>query len=126
MTELPQANSATTPAIDPVCKMRVERATARHRHNNGGDPYYFFSPRCHDKFAAEPQRYLAAPPAAAEEAAAAGIIFTCPMHPQIRQRGPGTCPICGMALEPEAAGAEEVPNPELADMTRRFWIALIL
>jgi heavy metal translocating P-type ATPase len=58
--------------------------------------------------------------------APAGTIYTCPMHPQIRQAGPGVCPICGMALEPEVAAAEAAPNPELADMTRRFWIALVL
>src|SRR5262245_46017256 len=56
----------------------------------------------------------------------AATIYTCPMHLQIRQVGAGFCPICGMALEPELASAEAAPNPELADMTRRFWIALVL
>src|SRR5690349_11779873 len=55
-----------------------------------------------------------------------GVIYTCPMHPQIRQVGPGFCPICGMALEPLVTTAEAAPNPELADMTRRFWIGLVL
>jgi len=77
---------------------------------------------CRTKFAADPQKYLdtSEPKAAVPE----GTIYTCPMHPQIRQVGPGSCPICGMALEPEVASLDAPPNPELADMTRRFWIGL--
>jgi P-type Cu+ transporter len=114
-------------AIDPVCGMTVAMATAKHTHGHRGKTWYFCSPRCREKFIADPDRYAA--PAAqkpAEPAAPAGTVYTCPMHPQIRQIGPGTCPICGMALEPLLATAEAQPNPELADMTRRFWIGLAL
>jgi Cu+-exporting ATPase len=107
--------------------MWVDPATAKHKTEHGGDTYYFCNPRCREKFIADPQRYLA-PEAAAAPAPAVpeGTLYTCPMDPQIRQIGPGTCPICGMALEPELVTAESGPNPELADMTRRFWIGLAL
>jgi P-type Cu+ transporter len=114
-------------AIDPVCGMTVDIATAKHTHAHPGRTWYFCSARCREKFIADPGRYAA--PAAqkpAEPAAPAGAIYTCPMHPEIRQVGPGNCPICGMALEPLVVTAEEQPNPELADMTRRFWIGLVL
>src|SRR5215470_16439370 len=111
--------------IDPVCGMSVDPHTASHRHTYQGRPYYFCSAGCRTKFAADPARYVS-PAAAAAPPVAAGTIYTCPMHPQIRQVGPGSCPICGMALEPEVASAESAPNPELADMTRRFWIGLVL
>ncbi|WP_369675659.1 heavy metal-binding domain-containing protein, partial [Enterococcus faecium] len=74
---------------------------------------------------ADPARYLKAAPTSAP-AVAPGTIYTCPMHPEVRQQGPGQCPICGMALEPEMASAETAANPELVDMTRRFWIGLAL
>jgi Cu+-exporting ATPase len=109
--------------IDPVCGMTVDPHATPHRHTHQGHPYYFCSSGCRTKFAADPGKYLS--PEAGEAAAVAdGTIYTCPMHPQIRQIGPGSCPICGMALEPELATAETGPNPELADMTRRFWIGL--
>ena len=114
-------------ATDPVCGMTVKIAGARNKADHDGHTYYFCSPRCRAKFTAEPLRYLK--PAAAPQAAPAakpGTIYTCPMHPEIRQVGPGSCPICGMALEPETVSAESGPNPELADMTRRFWIGLVL
>jgi Cu+-exporting ATPase len=113
-------------AIDPVCGMKVEVAGAKNTAVHDGHTHYFCSPRCLAKFTAEPQRWLkpAAQPAAAP--AEPGTIYTCPMHPEIRQIGPGNCPICGMALEPELASAESGPNPELADMSRRFWIGLVL
>jgi P-type Cu+ transporter len=109
--------------IDPVCGMSVDPHTTPHRHTYQGRPYYFCSAGCRTKFAADPARYLS--PAAAP-AVTPGTIYTCPMHPQIRQIGPGSCPICGMALEPELVSAESAPNPELVDMTRRFWIGLVL
>jgi Cu+-exporting ATPase len=112
-------------AIDPVCGMSVDPHTTPHRHTHQGQPYYFCSAGCRSKFAADPARYLA-PTAASATPVPAGAIYTCPMHPQIRQVGPGACPICGMALEPELVSAESAPNPELADMTRRFWIGLVL
>ena len=110
---------------DPVCGMTVDPHTAKHRHTHAGRPYYFCSDGCREKFIVDPSRYLepeAGPAASVPE----GTIYTCPMHPEIRQQGPGSCPICGMALEPEIVSAEAPPNPELADMTRRFWIGLIL
>jgi Cu+-exporting ATPase len=111
-------------AIDPVCGMTVDPHTAKHRAEHQGRPYYFCSAGCRAKFLAAPARYLADKPAAAP--VPAGTIYTCPMHPEIRQAGPGACPICGMALEPLLATAESEPNPELLDMTRRFWIGLAL
>jgi Cu+-exporting ATPase len=111
-------------ARDPVCGMSVDPATSRHRFENRGETVYFCSAGCKTKFAANPKQYLdkATPKAPAPE----GTIYTCPMHPQIRQAGPGNCPICGMALEPEVASLDAPPNPELADMTRRFWVGLVL
>jgi Cu+-exporting ATPase len=109
---------------DPVCGMSVDPATSRHRFDYRGETFHFCSAGCRSKFAADPKKYLDAskPKAAVPE----GTIYTCPMHPQIRQVGPGNCPICGMALEPEVASLDAPPNPELADMTRRFWIGLAL
>ena len=112
---------------DLVCGMSVDPQTAKHRHTHAGHPYYFCSARCREKFIANPDTYLApsqttAPPAVIP----AGTIYTCPMHPEIRQAGPGSCPICGMGLEPEVVSLDDGPNAELVDMTRRFWIALAL
>src|SRR5216683_1562156 len=109
---------------DPVCGMNVDPATSQHRFDYRGEPFHFCSAGCRTKFAADPQKYLddSKPKAAVPE----GTIYTCPMHPQIRKVGPGSCPICGMALEPEVASLDAPPNPELADMTRRFWIGLVL
>src|SRR6187551_2556819 len=103
--------------------MTVDPHTAKHRADYRGQTYYFCSAGCREKFVADPQKYLGARQA---ETVPEGTIYTCPMHPQIRQVGPGSCPICGMALEPEIAGTEVGPNPELVDMTRRFWIGLVL
>ena len=113
--------------VDPVCGMLVDPATARHKIEHDGQTFYFCSERCRTKFADDPAKYVhgtvqQAPRADVPE----GTIYTCPMHPQIRQIGPGSCPICGMALEPELATAETGPNPELIDMTRRFWVGLAL
>jgi Cu+-exporting ATPase len=110
-------------AVDPVCGMSVDPHTAKHKAGYRGHPYYFCSAGCRTKFLADPQKYLGTREPAP---VVAGAIYTCPMHPEVRQSGPGSCPICGMALEPEIAGAEAGPNPELADMTRRFWIGLAL
>ena len=110
---------------DPVCGMSVDPHTAKHRSEHGGRSYYFCSAGCLAKFQADPARYTGGRPAVAE-AVDEGAIFTCPMHPQVRQIGPGSCPICGMALEPVVATAETGPSAELVDMTRRFWIGLVL
>ncbi|MGE0038722.1 MAG: heavy metal translocating P-type ATPase [Xanthobacteraceae bacterium] len=111
-------------ALDPVCGMTVDPHKTPHRYSHRGQPYYFCSAGCRTKFAAEPEKYLGDKPR--QDDVPEGAIYTCPMHPEIRQVGPGTCPICGMALEPEVATADTGPNPELADMTRRFWIGLVL
>jgi P-type Cu+ transporter len=116
----------TTAARDPVCGMSVDPKTAKHRHSHAGTEYYFCSRGCLEKFAADPGRYLGPPPEKKTDAAAAGTVYTCPMHPEVTQIGPGTCPICGMALEPRDATADEGPNPELIDMTRRLWIGAAL
>ena len=109
--------------IDPVCGMSVDPAKSPHHAEHGGQSFHFCCAGCRTKFVADPATYLK-PRAPAP--VIAGAIYTCPMHPQIRQEGPGACPICGMALEPETITADAGPNPELADMTRRFWIALAL
>ena len=111
--------------LDPVCGMSVDPQTSKHRFDHQGATYHFCSAGCRTKFAASPQSYLdksKAPPADAPE----GTVYTCPMHPEVRQVGPGACPICGMALEPELVSLDDARNPELADMSRRFWIGLIL
>jgi Cu+-exporting ATPase len=104
--------------------MTVDPHKTPHRHSYRGQPYYFCSAGCRTKFAADPEKYLGDKPR--HDDVPEGAIYTCPMHPEVRQVGPGTCPICGMALEPEVATADTGPNPELADMTRRFWIGLVL
>ncbi|MCX8476339.1 MAG: heavy metal translocating P-type ATPase [Sphingomonas sp.] len=104
--------------------MTVDPATTAHHAFHHGEEFHFCSAGCRAKFLADPERYLAPPAPAAE--APPGTIYTCPMHPQIRQVGPGACPICGMALEPETITLDSGPNPELADMTRRFWVGLAL
>ena len=115
-------NAAVT---DPVCGMTVDPHKAKHGSDYEGRPYYFCSAGCKVKFESDPKRYLE-PKASAAAPVPEGTIYTCPMHPEIRQVGPGSCPICGMALEPELPSATEEPNPELADMSRRFWIGLTL
>jgi Cu+-exporting ATPase len=111
---------------DPVCGMMVDPHLTTHRAQYEGKPYYFCSSGCQSKFMAEPARYVEPSTAPKAEAVPEGTIYTCPMHPQIRQVGPGSCPICGMALEPVLATAETGPSHELVDMTRRFWIGLAL
>src|SRR6516165_7632463 len=111
---------------DPVCGMKIDPNTSRHQYEFEGQGYYFCSAGCRAKFMADPRKYLAGLQASKTGAAPEGTIYTCPMHPQIRQVGPGNCPICGMALEPEVATAETGPSPELVDMTRRFSIGLAL
>ena len=111
---------------DPVCGMAVDPHTTPHRYQHAGRPYYFCSAGCQAKFQADPAKYLAPSAMTASPAVPAGTIYTCPMHPQIRQVGPGACPICGMALEPELVAATSEPNPELVDMRRRFWLGLAL
>jgi Cu+-exporting ATPase len=108
---------------DPVCGMKVDPGKTPHHHAYNDHDYHFCGAGCRSKFAADPEKYLnkSTTPAAP---APVGTIYTCPMHPEIRQAGPGSCPICGMALEPEDGSAGD--GAELADMARRFWISLVL
>jgi P-type Cu+ transporter len=123
MDRTAHGNDEVTFAVDPVCGMKVDPTKSPHRHSRHGRDYFFCGARCRDKFIADPDKYLGTA-AAAPAPAAAGAIYTCPMHPQVRQAGPGPCPICGMALEPESGGADD--GGELADMTRRLWISALL
>ncbi len=112
-------------AQDPVCGMSVDRASAKHLHRHEGALHYFCSAGCKDKFVAAPDDYLGgrSEPVPMPE----GTIYTCPMHPEIEQVGPGTCPKCGMALEPKGVpAADEGPNPELVDFKRRFAVGAVL
>jgi P-type Cu+ transporter len=111
--------------IDPVCGMKVDPAKSPHRHDHRHKTFHFCSAGCRGKFAADPAKYLEETAAVPQRHdASADAIYTCPMHPEVRQAGPGSCPICGMALEPELGGGDD--GGELADMTRRFWISLAL
>ena len=109
--------------IDPVCGMTVDPNTGKPHADYQGQTYHFCCAGCRGKFVADPQKYLGP---REPEPVVEGATYTCPMHPEIRQIGPGACPICGMALEPEIATADSGPNPELADLTRRFWIGGVL
>jgi Cu+-exporting ATPase len=117
----PTHSHAAAAAIDPVCGMTVDPAKSPYRLSHAQKTYHFCSAGCRGKFAADPEKYLHGTPAGAVPE---GTIYTCPMHPEVRQVGPGCCPICGMALEPEAGGADD--GGELADMTRRLWISTLL
>jgi Cu+-exporting ATPase len=114
---------------DPVCGMSVDPATAAGSHEHDGHTYYFCSRHCAEAFRKDPDRFLSPAPVSHSErltAAPAGTKYTCPMHPEIIRDGPGSCPICGMALEPMTATAADEANPELAAMSFRFWVCLIL
>jgi Cu+-exporting ATPase len=109
---------------DPVCGMSVDPAETPHHADHAGMTYHFCSAGCRSKFLSDPERYLSLP--APQANAPAGTVWTCPMHPEVRQDHPGACPICGMALEPATVTAETGPSPELRDMSRRFRIGLVL
>ena len=128
-------------AIDPVCGMTIDPATAAGQWEYEGRHYYFCNPSCLNKFKALPGTYLSRPPLAegphdhgppgpsaprSPSPPASGVEYTCPMHPEIVRDAPGSCPICGMALEPRTVSLDDHPNPELVDMTRRLWIAAAL
>ncbi|HEV8592132.1 MAG TPA: heavy metal translocating P-type ATPase, partial [Pyrinomonadaceae bacterium] len=128
--------------IDPVCGMTVDPSTAAAEYEYNGETYYFCAVGCRNKFAANPETFLSVPSAvagglaqisrsrgshdAATDRNKIDIEYTCPMHPQIVQIGPGTCPLCGMALEPREVTLDDLPDTELVDMTRRFWVSAIL
>lgn len=118
------------PHTDPVCKMLVMPATAAATYEYNGTKYYFCMTGCRDKFANEPEKYLSTAESPSIDHSALGtpdsaIEYTCPMHPEILQIGPGSCPKCGMALEPKEISLDDTPDPEYTDMKRRFWISLI-
>ena len=109
---------------DPVCGMTVDPTKTLHRAEVAGTAYHFCGNGCRTKFVADPRKYLA--PKDAAPAAPPGTTFTCPMHPEVRQVGPGSCPLCGMALEPAEITADAGPNPERIEMTRRLWVGAAL
>ena len=117
-------------ARDPVCGMTVDPARATGSLEFAGATWYFCSPSCLEKFRSAPEKYSGLDPArptqTAEVTSAEGLKYTCPMHPEVVQNGPGACPICGMALEPVMVSAEFQKNPELIDMERRFWVSVVL
>jgi P-type Cu+ transporter len=110
---------------DPVCGMTVDPLSTPHHVNHAGGAIHFCSAGCRTKFIANPDSYVGDKPVSAPTADA-GATWTCPMHPEIRQIGPGTCPICGMALEPEEPSLDDAPNPELLDFSRRWWVSAAL
>ena len=118
--------------IDPVCGMTVDPARAAGSVDHAGRTYYFCGPRCVERFRAEPEKYVGPPhetPAVTVVATPSHSVaaeWTCPMHPDVVRDRPGSCPICGMALEPRTLTADEAPNPELTDMMRRFWTSVAL
>ena len=129
----------TSAVIDPVCGMTVDPSTAAGSYEYNGTTYYFCAVRCKERFAADPESFLHAGRAAANASETLAlqsksqipdpksqIEFTCPMHPEIVQIGPGSCPICGMALEPKEITLDAAPDPEYIDMKRRFWISVPL
>ena len=105
---------------DPVCGMSVSEDSAHHVHHLGED-YYFCSAGCRNKFVDNPDKYLHS---TEEPVGDSYTRYTCPMHPEVRQKGPGTCPKCGMALEPEMPGLDDAEDPELVDFRRRFWVSV--
>lgn len=117
-------DSATT-VTDPVCGMTVDPDKTAHHAHHAEQEYHFCSSGCRAKFVADPKQYLTGKHSEAEKATPVGTIFTCPMHPEIRQAGPGSCPICGMALEPETFSLNSGPDPEYIDMRRRFWVSAL-
>ena len=117
--------TAETTVIDPVCGMTVDPAKTAHHSHHGDADFHFCSAGCLAKFTADPGKYLSNTPQV-QPVAASGAMWTCPMHPEVRRQGPGTCPICGMALEPEEPSLDDAPNSELVDFTRRWWVAAVL
>ena len=111
---------------DPVCGMTVEPRKAAGTEVYNGVSYAFCSPHCLEKFRADPAQYMTPAHDSHRGAPTAGPMYTCPMHPEVVRSEPGSCPICGMALEPQTVSLEEEANPELVDMSRRFWLSLLL
>ena len=119
---------SATALVDPVCKMTVT-AQSKHAHTHENHTYYFCSAGCKSKFSANPSNYLTSnlsPEVQSNPASLSGAVYTCPMHPEIRQDHPGNCPKCGMSLEAELPDLDATENPELSDFRRRFWATLPL
>ena len=114
--------STLAKTVDPVCGMSVDPLTTPYHAKHDGKTYDFCSAKCQGKFTALPKQYVTAAPANNAQLVEGGT-WTCPMHPQIRQPRSGNCPLCGMALEPEAPSLDDKPNPELVDFTRRWWVS---
>ena len=114
----------TSGTVDPVCGMQVDPATTPHHAEHAGNAYHFCSAGCRAKFLADPTRYLNPVEPAPPVVAPPGTQYTCPMHPEIVRDAPGTCPLCGMALEPMLPSLDDEENPELTDFRRRFWWTL--
>ena len=110
---------------DPVCGMTVEPDKTEHHAHPGARDYHFCSAGCKTKFVADPEHYLTGQHREVQDDVPAGTIYTCPMHPEIRQAGPGSCPICGMALEPETFSLDTGPDPEYIDIRRRFRVSAV-
>ena len=123
-------DSVRSEVVDPVCGMRIAPEDAVGSHVHGGMTYHFCSTKCLEDFRANPTQFLRPVGAHAAPSSTAGrrddADYICPMHPEIVRNEPGSCPICGMALEPRVVTREEKANPELTDMTRRFWVGLAL
>src|ERR1041385_4902975 len=111
---------------DPVCGMTVSIATAAGSFEHEGRKYYFCSQHCLDRFRENPAAFLFDSAKPAAPASRNRVEYTCPMHPEIVRDRPGSCPICGMALEPRTITAAGGENPELTDMTRRLWVSVFL
>ncbi|HEX5961642.1 MAG TPA: heavy metal translocating P-type ATPase [Rhodanobacteraceae bacterium] len=123
----PHPGAAVQGAIDPVCGMTVDPETSKHRAVHAGHTYHFCSARCREKFVADPDRYLAGDAHAhVHDDVPAGTIYTCPMHPEVQQVGPGHCPICGMALEPMLPVAGDDGDGDVRAMAWRFWVLVAL
>jgi Cu+-exporting ATPase len=115
------------PIKDPICGMTVDPASTAHHAEHDGTTYHFCSAGCRTKFIADPGKFIGGEiKVTAPAASLSASVWTCPMHPEIRRPGPGTCPICGMALEPAEPTADDGPNPELIDFTRRLWVSAVL
>ena len=120
-----QSEAAAKRVTDPVCGMTVDPQKTPHRASHGGTLYFFCAARCRERFEADPLRYLGSNRPSPQPVPAVAT-YTCPMHPEVRQSGPRSCPICGMALEPLEVAIEQSANPELADMRRRFKVGVLL
>jgi len=121
-----RTDTGTTGVVDPVCGMSVDPAKTAHRVSHEARDYYFCSAHCRERFIADPRKYLVAKKVEPNSTVSTDTIYTCPMHPEVRQDHPGNCPKCGMALEPVIPSLEEGENPELTDFRRRFWWTLPL